>query len=208
MASSLSGLLKAAADQSDPRARDAAFAELLRLVGIYVRAGMGRGLRGRRESMDVCQSVAKSFVDDMTAGKLMFESEAAVAGYLQKVVKSKLAELAREDNAKKRAAGTPIASLTESVAVSDADQSAVFDRAGAGEQWDKAIAFLTPEEQLLVSLRRRGLEWEIIANQLGREPSALRQQFSRLQQRVIDRLGEHEHSGDGPGSSSASAGSV
>ena len=63
--SPLSGLLKAVADHSDPGARDAAFAELLRLVGIYVRAGMGRGLRARRESMDVCQSVAKSFIDDM-----------------------------------------------------------------------------------------------------------------------------------------------
>ncbi len=189
MASTLSGLLKAAANPTDPRARDAAFSELLRLVGIYVRAGMGRALRDRRESLDVCQSVAKSFVDDMAAGKLQFDNEAAVAGYLQKVVKSKLAELAREDRAQKRGGGLGPQALHESGI--EADDASALDRLAQDEQWQRVMDALSDHERALIALRRRGLEWPQIAEQLGRDPAALRQQFSRLQKRVTDDLRAH-----------------
>ena len=189
MASTLSGLLKAAANPTDPRARDAAFSELLRLVGIYVRAGMGRALRDRRESLDVCQSVAKSFVDDMAAGKLQFDNEAAVAGYLQKVVKSKLAELAREDRAQKRGGGLAPQALHESGI--EADDASALDRLAQDEQWQRVMDALSDHERALIALRRRGLEWPQIAEQLGRDPAALRQQFSRLQKRVTDDLRAH-----------------
>lgn len=189
MASTLSGLLKAAANPTDPRARDAAFSELLRLVGIYVRAGMGRALRDRRESLDVCQSVAKSFVDDMAAGKLQFDNEAAVAGYLQKVVKSKLAELAREDRAQKRGGGLGPQALHESGI--EADDASALDRLAQDEQWQRVMDALSDHERTLITLRRRGLEWPQIAEQLGRDPAALRQQFSRLQKRVTDDLRAH-----------------
>jgi DNA-directed RNA polymerase specialized sigma24 family protein len=189
MASTLSGLLKAAANPTDPRARDAAFSELLRLVGIYVRAGMGRALRDRRESLDVCQSVAKSFVDDMAAGKLQFDNEAAVAGYLQKVVKSKLAELAREDRAQKRGGGLGPQELHESGI--EADDASTLDRLAQDEQWQRVMDALSDHERALIALRRRGIEWPQIAEQLGRDPAALRQQFSRLQKRVIEDLRAH-----------------
>lgn len=189
MASTLSGLLKAAANPTDPRARDAAFSELLRLVGIYVRAGMGRALRDRRESLDVCQSVAKSFVDDMAAGKLQFDNEAAVAGYLQKVVKSKIAELAREDRAPKRGGGLGPQALHESGI--EADDASTLDRLAQDEQWQRVMDALSDHERALIALRRRGIEWPQIAEQLGRDPAALRQQFSRLQKRVIEDLRAH-----------------
>jgi DNA-binding NarL/FixJ family response regulator len=80
---------------ADPAAREAAFDELLRLVMIAVRAGMGRRLRDHRESADIGQSVARSFVDDFEHGRVAFTTEAELAAYLQRVVRSKLADLAR-----------------------------------------------------------------------------------------------------------------
>jgi len=47
---------------------------------IYIRAGMGRRLRDHRESVDVCQSVAKSFIEDFETGRINFDTEAQLTG--------------------------------------------------------------------------------------------------------------------------------
>ena len=94
--------LVADAAAADPVARDRAFTEFLRLISIFVRVRMGNRLRDHRESADVCQSIAKSFVDDAARGLLKFDSPAALNAYLQQVVRSKLAELHRHDTADKR----------------------------------------------------------------------------------------------------------
>lgn len=167
----------------EARAREAAFAELLRLVMIAIRAGMGRRLREHRESADVCQSVAKSFVDDFESGRLRFETEAQLAAYLQKVVRSKLVDLARHDGASKRGAGAR---------PGEASVTDVSDRAAAGasavlrgvEARERLLAQLSEVEQVLVRLRAQGLGWDQIAAALNKDPAALRQQFSRIQKRL------------------------
>ena len=169
----------------DASARDAAFEELLRLVMIYIRAGMGRRLRDHRESEDVCQSVARSFVEDFESGRLSFESEAQLAAYLQRIVQNKLVDLARADAAAKRGGGERPGPLEESNA---GDVRRPSESVSAELRGDEALAALleslSPDEQALVRLRRQGLSWEQIAGVLGREATALRQQFSRLQKRV------------------------
>jgi hypothetical protein len=99
------GSLIAGLGAADGVQRERAYAELLRLVSIFVRVRMGSRLRDHRESMDVCQSIAKSFVDDAAQGRLTFESPAALTAYLQRVVQTKLAELSRHDTALKRGGG-------------------------------------------------------------------------------------------------------
>jgi RNA polymerase sigma factor (sigma-70 family) len=177
----LSGLLSRACQGEDPRAREAAMDELLRLLMIYIRAGMGRKLRNHRESMDVCQSLARSFIEDFEAGKLEFSSEAALAAYIQQTVRHKLADLARHDGALKRGGAA--------VHVGDADgaHSPALSPASfteSREALERAMARLTEDERELLRLRTSGLEWEAIARQLNRTPEALRQQFSRLQRRL------------------------
>ena len=183
----------ATATPPDERVRDAAFNELLRLVMIFVRAGMGRKLRDHRESVDVCQSIARSFVEDFEAGKLEFESEAALAAYLKSVVRSKLADLARHDGRDKRGGGV------REVSLDGAGLSAIFDpessdpsasfEAQSDEARTRILEALSPDEQTLARLRWSGLSWEHIAAQTGRDAAALRQQFSRMQRRVVERLG-------------------
>jgi RNA polymerase sigma factor (sigma-70 family) len=174
----------------DPRARDAAFNELLRLVMIFVRAGMGRKLRDHRESVDVCQSIARSFVEDFEAGKLEFESEAALAAYLKKVVRSKLVDLSRHDTRDKRGGAQPdlridSASLSAAFDPPSTEPTASFD-ARTEEARARILSLLSDDEQTLARLRWRGLSWEQIAAQLGKDPAALRQQFSRMQRRITE----------------------
>jgi DNA-directed RNA polymerase specialized sigma24 family protein len=190
----LHALLTKACDPADAVGRERAFQELLRLLAIYVRGAMGTALRDHRESMDVCQSIARSFVEDFAGGKVRFENEQALAGYLQQVVRSKLAALARHDGAAKRGGGAGAVPI----GISDSGGSGFIppaaDHTASTSARDREAArrvvdSLTEEEQTLVRLRRTGLEWDHIARELGKDPAALRQQYSRLQRRISDEIG-------------------
>jgi RNA polymerase sigma factor (sigma-70 family) len=194
-ATGLRGLLSTACGQSaadgvvvDSARREAAFEELLRLVMIYIRAGMGRRLRDHRESMDVCQSVATSFIEDFETGRINFETEAQLAAYLQRVVQHKLADLARADAALKRGGGAQVGRLDAQGDVVGQPTAREADAASADIRRDEALALLlatlSEEDQVLVRMRRQGLSWEQIAQSLGRESAALRQHFSRIQKRL------------------------
>lgn len=190
--SPLRALLARAGTDPDPRARERAYEELVRLLLILVRARLGVRLREQRESMDVCQSLARSFVEDVSAGRVVFESESALVAYLRKAVGSKLADLSRRDTAQRRgggARGIPLDRATggdvPSLAARDADAGdAVLER----EELDLALDLLDEEEKRLVALRRAGMEWNVIARELATSEEALRQRWSRLQRRVAGAL--------------------
>ena len=189
MPSALTNLLAQAVGKAgDPASRERAFDELSRLVMIYVRASMGRRLRDQRESMDVCQSVAKSFIDDFDQGRIRFDSEAQLAAYLQQIVKSKVTDLARADGAAKRGGDARPISLTP------ADQSVSVEPAARGpsastdmrtdEALDRLLDDLSPEEKALARLRAQGLSWEQISAHLNEDVAALRQRYSRVARRI------------------------
>lgn len=191
-ASALKSLLARASADPDPRERDRAYEELARLLLVLVRARLGDRLREKRESMDVCQSLARSFVEDLTTGKIVFESEGALVAYLRKAVGSKLADLARMDNAERRGGGvrtTPLdasgASMSPALADDAPGASAIV---GANEQQAMILAQLDDDERRLVALRRSGLEWPQIARELGASEESLRKRWSRLQQRIAAEL--------------------
>jgi RNA polymerase sigma factor (sigma-70 family) len=169
-----------------------AFEELIRLLIILVRARLDARLRAQRESMDVCQSVARSFVEDWRAGRLRFENDAALAGYLQTVVRNKLTDLARHNLAARRGGGEALRAIDEADGISAGVIPAGGEGAStivAGEELRARIeATLSPSERELIALRKRGLEWERIAERLGETPEALRKRWSRLQERIAEEL--------------------
>ncbi len=178
---------RACGREGDARAREEAFEELLRLVTIAIRAGMGRRLRDHRDSGDVCQSVARSFVEDFEAGRLVFETEPQLAAYLQRVVQHKLVDLARADAAAKRGGGRRTSRLDSGLSgTPDPSAPDAGEDLRGDEALESLLAGLSEDEQALVRLRRQGLSWEQIAAVLGdgRDAAALRQQFSRLQRRM------------------------
>jgi len=188
----LQAILSRACDASNGPAREAAFAELLRLVSIFVRAGMGHRLRDHRESMDVCQSVARSFVEDFAGGRLSFPNESALAAYLQRVVRNKLAELGRHDATVKRGGGRRPLAVDSGGADGGVNPAAhsptASEEAAAAELLSQIEQELTESDRTLIQMRRQGLEWDQIASQLGKDSATLRQRWARLQKRIGDRL--------------------
>jgi hypothetical protein len=170
--------------------RERAFEEILRLLSIFVRSSIGTGLRRNRESVDICQSVAKSLVMDLRDGKLEFENEAALVGYLQTVVRTKLAEAARHDRALKRGGAANPGGARASAAIPVEFAGAADPTASANaieaEAYAAAMSQLSESEQELVRLRKAGLEWDQISARLGRSSAALRKEWSRLQDRMRD----------------------
>jgi len=197
-------MLLSQAAGGDERARERAFAELLRLLTIFIRARMGQRLRDHRESEDVCQSIARSFIEDFGAGQIRFESEGAVVAYLKTVATTKLALLARHDGAVKRGGGVAHVGIGgESASAGTLEPPAPNDgrKSGRGGPAEgerllremEAVALvqdsLSAEEQELARLRLAGLEWQEIGARLGRDPTALRKQWSRLVERISHELG-------------------
>lgn len=179
MADQLHELL-ARASSGDGVARERAFEELLRLLMIFVRSSMGRAIRDHRESDDVCQSIARSFVEDHALGKVGFGSEAEVIGYLKTVVRTKMAELARHDRAGKRggeASPFPLHEAIDQDLPPDADEG--MD-ARTRELILRTVETLPDDDQELVRMRLAGLAWEQIASVRGGDPAALRKRWSRL----------------------------
>ncbi len=181
----------------DPAARERAFAEVLRLLMIFVRGKMGPGLRSRHESADICQSIAKSFVEDHGAGKVQFENEAVLVGYLREVVRSKLAEVARRDGALKRArfegvsAGGPgdggAGPGGSWVAIEPTgDEPTGEDVVLRAEMVERCVDRLTPTEAMLLRLRSAGQDWSQVGSAIGMSATTARQQYSRLVRRLMD----------------------
>lgn len=164
----------------DDRAREAAYAELVRLITLFVRSGMGRRLRDHRESMDVCQSIARSFVDDHGSGGIAFDNDGAIINYLRTVVSSKLAMLARHDGAAKRTApadapGGPATPAPDHALRHDEAREALNRR-------------FTESDREVARLRLAGMSWDDIGAQLGESSQALRKRWSRLAERLSEDL--------------------
>lgn len=185
-ASKLSALLADACGRGDPAAQERAFEEVFRLLSIFVRSSMGDALRRHRESVDVCQTVARSLIVDLREGKVSFPNEAAMVGYLQTVVRTKLAELSRRDRALKRGGDQhEVRISTDDDQAADWDPSASMHVIGR-EAFDRILSSLSESEQELVRLRQGGLSWQQISERTGRTSAALRKEWSRLQSRFAD----------------------
>ncbi|MCC6425404.1 MAG: hypothetical protein IT435_01155 [Phycisphaerales bacterium] len=112
-------------------------------------------------------------------------------GYLQQIVRTKLAELARHDRAVKRGGGHNPAALnaSQSAHASDAPidpaapDSTASMLATGNEAAANAIEQLNADELELIRLRRSGMGWDQIAQGMGKSSAAIRQIWTRLQRR-------------------------
>ncbi len=175
------------AHSGDAAASREAFEELLRLVRMIVRAGMGLHLRDARDSGDVCQSIAKSFIEDWRSRAVVFDSDAALSVYLRAVVRSKLAMLSRADNAVKRGGNVTVQALntggehSEAPAQQRPTSSAMLE---SRERMESVRAQMDPADLEIARLRLSGATWDQIAQRTGDTPDGLRKRWSRLAQRL------------------------
>jgi len=139
------------------------------------------------DSMDICQSVLASFFVRASAGQYDIEQPEQLLNLLVAMARNKVAFQARTQQRQcrdyRRAQAT---GLDEGAFV--AHDPSPSEYVAGEELLRKAEERLSPEERQLVQLRKEGLEWAAIAEQLGGTPEALRKQLARAMDRVAHEL--------------------
>jgi RNA polymerase sigma-70 factor (ECF subfamily) len=167
--------------------------ELVRKYEPLIRREVRLRLEDRRlgrlfDSMDICQSVMKSFFVRSAAGQYELADPAELVRLLVTMTRNKLASEARRQHRQRRdqrrEAGDPAA--LEGVREPDPSPSRVIaDRDLLAEVRRR----LSAEERELADLRGQGLTWEEVAGRVGGTAQARRVQLARALDRVTGSLG-------------------
>lgn len=168
-----------------------AAAELVRQYEPLVRREVRLQLEDSRlerlfDSMDVCQSVLKSFFVRTAAGQYDLDDPSQLIRLLVTMARNKLASAARREHRQKRDYRRS-GSDDELAAVEGLDPTPSRILEGR-DLIEKVRARLTKDECSLADLRGDGLTWEEIAVQLGGTAQARRVQFGRAIDRVAAEL--------------------
>jgi RNA polymerase sigma factor (sigma-70 family) len=166
--------------------------ELVRRYEPAIRRAVRFRLAGSRlgrllDSMDICQSVLASFFVRAAAGQYDIEQPEHLLKLLVAMARNKLALQARAQQRQRRdhRRDQP-ADLDQGVFV--ADEPSPSQQVAGQELLREAERLLSAEERQLVELRKEGLEWGAIAEQLGGTPDALRKKLARAADRVAHQL--------------------
>lgn len=139
------------------------------------------------DSMDICQSVLKSFFLRAAKGQFDIDRPEDLRRLLVKMACNKSMEAARREYAERRDA-------RKSVTLGDKAHQIAGAEDPVGEvEWQelllRARQMLSPEERLIAEGRSAGESWDALAISLGGKPDQLRMQLSRAQDRVANALG-------------------
>jgi RNA polymerase sigma-70 factor (ECF subfamily) len=171
--------------------------EMVRRYEPLIRREIRLSLEDRRlcrlfDSMDVCQSVLKSFFVRTAAGQYDLDTPEQLQRLLVTMARNKLASAARDQRRQRRdqrrlAAGG--AEQLDGVADDTPSPSAVV---AGRELLTRFHQALSAEERRLAELRGEGLAWAEIAAQVGGTAQARRMQLARAVERVARELGLDE----------------
>jgi RNA polymerase sigma factor (sigma-70 family) len=170
-----------------------AAAELVRRYEPAIRRAVRVRLAGARlgnllDSMDICQSVLKSFFVRAASCQYDLETPEQVLKLLTAMARNKLGSQARKqhalrrDNRRASAIGDEGSRL---VAPGDSPSAATVVR----DLQQEVRRRLTPDEWRLLELKNQGHDWAEIAAQVGGLPETLRKKLARAIDRVVAELG-------------------
>jgi RNA polymerase sigma factor (sigma-70 family) len=136
------------------------------------------------DSMDVCQSVLKSFFVRTAAGQYDLNDPSQLVGLLVTMARNKLASVSRREKRQRRDHRRSASDDAALALVPSADPGPSVAAEGR-DLVEQLRGRLTNEERTLAHLRTElGLTWEEIASRVGGTAQAVRVQFSR----AIDRI--------------------
>jgi RNA polymerase sigma-70 factor (ECF subfamily) len=139
------------------------------------------------DSMDVCQSVLRSFFVRTAAGQYDLEDPAQLVGLLVTMARRKLASEARKERRQKRD-NRRIASNDEALDAAAAGEASPSRVAADRDLLAAVRERLTEDERQLAELRGQGYTWEAIAERVGGNAQARRVQLARALDRVAREL--------------------
>lgn len=173
--------------RGDPEAQKVLLERLESALRSLVRKLIGKGIRNERDSMDVCQSLMLAFHLRALEGKVAFDNEKALLGYLRAMIRNKLANLSDHIKTKKRGgAANKLALDGEGIQLPALDPSASIV-AGTAEMRKQLEAELSREELAILEGRLAGRSNAEIADQLGKSPDGIRMTWNRARKRLVDK---------------------
>jgi RNA polymerase sigma factor (sigma-70 family) len=140
------------------------------------------------DSMDICQSVLKSFFVRAASSQYSLETPEQVLKLLTAMARNKLASQARKqhslrrDNRRASALGDDESRL---VASGDSPSTPIVVR----DLQQEVLRRLAPDEWQLLELRNQGHDWAAIAARVGGVAESLRKKLARAIDRVAEELG-------------------
>jgi RNA polymerase sigma-70 factor (ECF subfamily) len=138
-------------------------------------------------SMDVCQSVLKSFFVRVAAGQYDLGGPGQLLGLLVAMARNKLAEKVRREHRGRRDSRRRAGNADELLAEHAGGPAP--DRLAEGKELLGLVRqALTQEERQLADLRAEGLTWPEVAARVGGEAQARRRQLKRALDRVAREL--------------------
>ena len=147
-------------------------------------AGLGRLL----DSMDICQSVLRSFFVRAASSQYELETPEQVLRLLTVMARNKLASQARKQHSLRRDNRRAIAIGDKGnwlVSSGDSPSAAIVVR----DMQQEVRRRLTPDEWQLLQLRNQGHDWAEIAARTGGVAESLRKKLARAIDRVAHELG-------------------
>jgi RNA polymerase sigma-70 factor (ECF subfamily) len=170
-----------------------AAAELVRRYEPAIRRAVRVRLANARlgnlfDSMDICQSVLRSFFVRSASSQYDLETPEQVLKLLTAMARNKLASLARKQHTLRRdnRRASAIGDAGSQIVCSGESPSAAIEVRDLQEEVQRRLA---PDEWQLLQLRNQGHEWAEIAGRVGGLPETLRKKLARAIDRVIDELG-------------------
>ena len=137
--------------------------------------------------MDICQSVFASFFVRTAAGQFDIDQPEQLMKLLVAIARNKLAKQVQSQQRHRRDyRRVQDGEVDEGQFV--ADDGSPSQIVAAQELLSKADRLLSDDERKLREMRKEGLDWAAIAEQLGSSPEALRKKLARAMDRVAHDL--------------------
>ena len=145
-------------------------------------------LRRVVDSMDICQSVMRSFFHRASNGEFKIDNAEQLKKLLLTMLINKVRDQERRQNAVRRDIRRLVSMSVDDLNLSSSEESPsqIVMAREAQQEFDRR---LSNDERELIQLRRGGLSWLEISQQLGSTPDALRKRYTRIVERVVKDMG-------------------
>jgi RNA polymerase sigma-70 factor (ECF subfamily) len=168
--------------------------EMVRRYEPLIRREIRLQLEDRRlsrlfDSMDICQSVLKSFFVRTATGQYDLDTPEQLQRLLVTMARNKLASAARGQYRQRRDQRRVSAAGEEKLNGVAAALPTPSEVLGGRELLERVRQALNEEERQLADLRGAGFAWQDIAARLGGTAQARRMQLARAAERVARELG-------------------
>lgn len=140
---------------------------------------------------DVCQSVMMRFLVGLWSGKFEIQRSEELAGLLKKIVRARVADLARHWTAQRRDVRRNVSSDHACSVESMTTKASPSQLVANAELLEEIKHRLGDRAQRILALRQQKKTWAEIAGELGESsgPEAIRKQYERALIRVAEQLG-------------------